>query len=320
MTPVVPELHVPGNVPRGAWVWIFAARPRTLFAAAGPVIMGLAMAGTDGFFHALSAMATLACALLLQIGANYVNDYSDGTRGSDTADRLGPPRAVQSGWVSPRKMRQAAGLVLGLAFLIGLYLVYRGGWTLLLLGILAILSAVWYTAGPFPLGYYGLAEPFVFVFFGPVAVAGTYCVQAGSWSPAALVAGCGPGLLSVALLTVNNIRDLPQDRVAGKRTLAVRLGETFAIRLFTGCVGAAMILPPWCSARLAGLSLAAATGLLGVVTILLMPPAVMLIRKVKRDSGRALNQSLARTGQLIFAYSLVFSVAWITWFRVFARS
>jgi len=204
--------------------------------------------------------------------------------------------------------------VLMLAFLTGLYLVYRGGWLLLVLGLLAIASAIFYTAGPFPLGYYGIAEPFVFVFFGPVAVAGTYCVQSGEWSPEALAAGCGPGLLSVALLTVNNIRDLPQDHVTGKRTLAVRLGDTFARIFFVGCVGIALTVPPWLGVWLKGISAQAAFLFTGGTGVLLAPLAVRLIRDVWNDTGRALNRSLARTGLLIFAYSVIFSAAWLLLF------
>lgn len=311
---------ISADLPRGVWVWILAARPRTLFAAAGPVLMGLAMAAADGTFHAPSAVVTLICALLLQIGANYVNDYSDGMRGTDTAERLGPPRAVQSGWTSPGAMRRAAETVLGLAFLTGLYLVYRGGWSLLALGLLAIASAVLYTAGPFPLGYYGMAEPFVFLFFGPVAVAGTYCVQTGEWSPAALAAGCAPGLLSVALLTVNNIRDLPLDRLAGKRTLAVRWGDSFARWFYSICVGVALTVPPWFSVWLKGMTPFAALLFAGLTGALLAPPAAWLIRNVRHDTGRTLNQRLARTGQLIFVHGIVFSAAWILLFRVISQT
>ncbi|HPU98760.1 MAG TPA: 1,4-dihydroxy-2-naphthoate polyprenyltransferase [Candidatus Hydrogenedentes bacterium] len=292
-------------------VWILAARPRTLFAAAGPVLMGLVMSATDRALHVPAALTAMACALLLQIGANFVNDYSDGVRGTDTADRLGPRRMVQSGWISARAMRRAAILVLSLAFVIGLYLVVRGGWSLLVLGILAIAAAVLYTAGPYPLGYHGLAEPFVFVFFGPVAVAGTVCAQHGAWEPAALVAGCGPGLLSVALLTVNNIRDLTQDRAAGKRTLAVRIGETRARHFFMFCVLAALVVPPGWAAYVYGFPVKCALAMAGLMALVAGPFALVLVRGVYRDNGRALNRRLGQTGLLIFGYSLIFSAGWL---------
>ncbi|MBI3119171.1 MAG: 1,4-dihydroxy-2-naphthoate octaprenyltransferase, partial [Candidatus Hydrogenedentes bacterium] len=183
--------------------WLLAARPKTLWAGVSPVIIGSAMAWEAGAFHPAAALAALAGAVLIQIGANFANDYFDFIKGTDTAERVGPTRVTQAGLVTPRQMRNATALVLALAFLIGLYLASRGGWPILLIGLLSIAFAVLYTGGPFPLAYLGLGDLFVLIFFGLVAVSGTYYVQALQLPLAALLAGIAPGLFSTAILTVN---------------------------------------------------------------------------------------------------------------------
>ena len=210
-------------------VWLAAARPRTLPAAVAPVIVGSALAWRAGAFMPVAAAVCLVFALLVQIGANYANDYYDFVRGADTSERVGPRRAVAAGLVTPATMRRVMVLTFSLAFVVGLTLVALGGWWLVLVGVVSIASAVAYTGGPFPLGYHGLGDLFVFVFFGLVAVGGTYYVQARGLSWVVLEAAAAVGLLTVNILVVNNYRDADTDRKAGKHTLVVRFGRGFAL-------------------------------------------------------------------------------------------
>ena len=212
------------HAPSMGTVWMEAARPRTLPAAVAPVIAASALAWQDGVFVAPAAVACLLFALLVQIGTNFANDYFDFVKGADTAERVGPRRAVAAGLVAPATMRRATIWVFALAFLVGLTLLPYGGWRLLVIGLLSIACGVLYTGGPFPLAYHGLGDVFVFVFFGLVAVGATYFVQAGTVSVDAWLIGSAMGALSTAILVVNNYRDIATDRKAGKRTLAVRLG------------------------------------------------------------------------------------------------
>ncbi len=219
--------------------WVTASRPRTLTAAAAPVVLGTGLAiGRDGFRFG-PALAALLGALLIQIGTNLANDYYDHLRGGDTEDRVGPIRVSQAGIIPPETVRNGAFLVLGLALLLGFYLVWVGGTPVVLIGIASLVCAVAYTGGPFPLAYHGLGDLFVFVFFGLVAVGGTYWVQALVFGPEVLLAGVGIGALATAILVVNNLRDIEPDARAGKRTLAVRIGLTgtkveFALLLVLG--------------------------------------------------------------------------------------
>jgi 1,4-dihydroxy-2-naphthoate octaprenyltransferase len=204
---------------------LLAARPKTLVAAAAPVVVGAGLAAHDATFAALPALAALAGALLIQIGTNLANDYYDFVRGADTADRVGPARVTQAGLLAPDAVRRAMVLVLVAAMLPGAYLVSIAGWPIVWIGLVSIACAVLYTGGPAPLAYHGLGDVFVFVFFGLVAVGGTYYVQAGTWPVDVWLAGAGVGALSTAVLVVNNLRDIETDARAGKRTLAVRLGR-----------------------------------------------------------------------------------------------
>jgi 1,4-dihydroxy-2-naphthoate octaprenyltransferase len=188
--------------------WMLAIRPRTLPAAAAGVIMGSALAWRDGFFRLDAAFACLLTALLLQIGSNLANDVFDFERGTDTPERLGPVRVTQAGLLTPSQIKVGLAVVFALAALFGLYLAWLGGWPIIIIGIAAILSAIAYTGGPFPLGYYGLGDLFVFIFFGLASVAGTYYVQAGFVSAAAWWMSIPPGLIITAILVVNNLRDL----------------------------------------------------------------------------------------------------------------
>lgn len=286
-------------------IWIDATRPKTLPAAAAPVIMGSAMAFNDGLLHLPAALAALFGALLIQIGTNFANDYFDYIKGADTKERLGPTRATQAGLVKPSIMKMAFILTFLLAFIIGLYLIYRGGWPLFFIGILSILLGILYTGGPYPLGYNGLADIFVLIFFGPVAVGGTYYVQALEINQVVLLAGLAPGLISMAILTVNNLRDIHTDAKAGKRTLAVRFGAGFARLEYLLSLIAACLLP---------LLLVYLTqeNFYSVLTLFALIPAVPGIKLVFTGiSGPPLNQVLADTGRLLFLYSIIFSLGWI---------
>jgi len=285
-------------------VWILAARPKTLPAAVAPVLIGTAMAFGDFGFHLLSALAAMIGALLIQIGTNFANDYFDHARGTDTEDRLGPLRVTQAGLVTPTTMKRATIVVFILALLVGVYLVWRGGWPIVVIGLLSILFGALYTGGPYPLGYNGWGDLFVLVFFGPVAVGGTYYVQTLSINLPVLIAGLAPGLFSVAILTVNNLRDLDNDRATGKKTLAVRLGHRFALHEYNWSLFIACSIPLVLGFLFVGKPLA----MLAVLTVV---PSLMAMRKVATVSGRDLNDCLAGTGRLLMIYSLIFSLGWI---------
>ncbi len=288
-------------------VWFLAARPKTLGAGIAPVIIGTALAAGDGAFHLVGALCALVGSVLIQIGTNYANDYSDFVKGVDTADRIGPMRATQAGLVTPSQMRRAAALAFGMAMLAGLYLVYRGGRPIVLIGVLSITCGVLYTGGPYPLGYLGLGDLFVLIFFGPVAVAGTYYVQTLALPDLAPVAaGFGPGLFSVAILTVNNLRDIEGDRRSGKKTLAVRLGRTCARAHFTAALLVGGIGIPLLLCILRGghwFALVSAAG------CLLALPALRAVWT--STDGPRLNDALAGVGKALLAYSVLFAVGWL---------
>ncbi len=282
-------------------VWVLAARVRTLPAAAAPVIVGTGAAVGTGDFRLLPALAALVGALLLQIGANLANDVFDFERGADTADRLGPTRVTQAGLLTPRQVRAGMAFVFGLAALIGIYLVAVGGWAILLIGMAATLAALAYTGGPFPLGYHGLGELFVFLFFGLAAVCGTYLVQAGAVRAVAWGAAVPVGLLAVAIIVVNNLRDIGTDRAAGKRTLAVRLGERATRGEYLTLVAGAYLVPPLLWAA----GVASGWAMLAWLSLPLVPP---LVRRVLRERGRVLNGVLAGTARLELVYGLLLAV------------
>lgn len=290
--------------PNGVSVWLLAARPRTLWAAVSPVVLGTAIAAAHGVLHAPAAMCALLGAMLIQVATNYSNDYHDFVKGADAEGRKGPLRATQAGLVSPGAMRAAAILTFGLAFVVGIYLIVRGGWPILTIGILSIISGIWYTAGRYSLAYLGIADAFVLIFFGPVAVGGTYFVQALSIEASVVLAGVGPGALAVAILLVNNIRDINEDRAAGKQTLVVRIGRDAGVNLYATMFIVAGVLP---------LLLVTTTGApLGVLAASVVPLfGRAAVRRVRHeDTAAELNGLLAKTSQLLFAYCLVLSVGW----------
>jgi 1,4-dihydroxy-2-naphthoate polyprenyltransferase len=271
-----------------------AARLRTLPAAVAPVLVGTALAIHDGDFDVFAFLAALLGALFIQVGTNLSNDYSDARRGADTEDRLGPVRVTAGGLVPPRQVLVATYVTFGLAVLCGIYLVVVAGWVLLLIGAASILAGVLYTGGPKPYGYEGLGELFVFLFFGVVAVTGSYYVQTEDLVWQAFVAAVPVGLIASAILVVNNVRDLETDRRAGKRTLAVRLGRERTRVLFAGMlVLAYLVLVP----LIFGLT---AWVLLPLVSAPLAWRLVGVVRT--RSDGPALNGALAGTGQLQLAF------------------
>jgi 1,4-dihydroxy-2-naphthoate octaprenyltransferase len=290
----------------GGWrVWWLAARPRTLPVALAPVLVGTALAAAGGAAHALPALAAMLGALLLQIGANFANDLFDGEKGTDGADRIGPPRAIALGWVTPARMRRAMTLTFACATAVGLYLVLRGGWPIAAIGALAIAAALAYTGGPFPFGYYGLGDAAVFFFFGPVAVAGTHYVQALEPSWLAIAAALPIGALATAILVVNNLRDIETDARAGKRTLAVRLGRRGTRIEYALLLIFAYALVPdfWLFGH------ASPAVLLPLLTL---PWALGLVRTVGAAvDGPTLNAALARTAQLALAFSALFALGWL---------
>ena len=227
-----------------ARAWLLAARPRTLTAAVAPVAAGTGLAAYHGVSAVGPALAALVGAALIQIGTNLANDYYDFVRGGDTEDRVGPTRVTQAGILRPEQVKRGMVVTLGLAVAVGVYLVAVGGWPILAIGVASVACAVLYTGGPFPLAYHGLGDVFVFVFFGLVAVGGTYWVQALTWSPDAVWAGVGLGALSTAILVVNNMRDIPTDARAGKRTLAVRIGPGWSRAEYLLLLMLAAAVPP----------------------------------------------------------------------------
>lgn len=282
--------------------WLLAIRPKTLPAAVSPVLVGTALAMADGVFAPWPATAALVGAVLIQIGTNLANDYFDYVKGTDIEGRKGPTRVAQSGLISIAHLRLGIAVTFVLAALVGLYLVSVGGWPILVIGAASLISALAYTGGPFPLGYHGLGDLFVFLFFGLVAVCGTYYVQALSLTAAAVVAAVPIGTLTVAILVVNNLRDIETDRQTGKRTLAVMIGPqgtrleyivllavAYGVSVMFWLVGwsKVWVLLPWITA----------------------PLALRLIQTLYRTTqGQPLNRALAGTANLDLAFGLLFAL------------
>ena len=282
--------------------WLAAARPRTLLAALAPIAVGTAVAASDHAARPGVAALALATALSLQIAANFANDLFDFEKGADTDERRGPARAVQSGWLSPREMRAGIAAAVGLSIAAGLGLVAAGGWPIAIAGLLSVTAALAYTGGPWPLGYHGLGDLLVFVFFGLVGVAGTHYVQTGAVSFLALAASVPIGLLVTAILVVNNLRDRESDARAGKRTLAVRMGPT-ATRAYYGVLLAGAFGVP------IALVLAGRAPRAALLPLLCAPLALPLWRSVRGASDpQALNGALAGTARLAFVFGLLFAL------------
>lgn len=307
-------MHTASEVTRTQAWWI-AARPHTLPAALAPVIVGTALAIHDAVFALLPALAALAGAALIQIGTNFANDYYDAAKGADTDDRVGFPRATQAGLLPPASVKRGMLIAFALALLTGTYLVAIGGLPILVIGLASILSGYLYTAGPYPYGYYGLGDLFVFVFFGIIAVTGTYYVQAvatagllfpltlppGSVTTASIIASLPMAALITNILVVNNIRDIHTDRAAGKHTLAVHIGPTGSRLQFLGLLALAYAVPAWF--LIAGFSPAV------LLPLLTLPYAIRITRTLLREPpGEPLNPTLTRTGRLALAYAALFAL------------
>ena len=274
--------------------WVAGARPRTLPAAVAPVLAGTGVAAYDGDAVWWKALLALVVSLALQVGVNYANDYSDGIRGTD-AERVGPLRLVGSGLARPAAVRAAAMAAFGVAAVAGLALAATTAWWLVVVGAVSVAAAWFYTGGSKPYGYLGLGEVMVFVFFGLVAVLGTQYVQAETFSLAGLYAACGIGALACAILVANNLRDIPTDEVAGKMTLAVRLGDPRTRGLYVLLVLAALV-------ALVGVALSTTAWALLALAFLL--PAARASAVVRRSSGRELVPALQLTGVAELVYGL----------------
>lgn len=282
-------------------IWVMAARLRTLPASVAPVLVGTSLALGAGHFHPLAFVAALLGAVFIQVGTNLSNDYSDARRGADTEQRLGPVRVTAGGLVPPSQVLLATYITFGLAVLCGAYLVAVAGPELIAVGAASILAGVLYTGGPRPYGYEGLGEVFVFLFFGIVAVAGSYFVQVQKLPWQAFACAVPIGLIASAILVVNNVRDMETDRRAGKKTLAVRLGRRRTRTLYAAMLALAFLSPPL-------LWLAGGMTPWLMLALLSFPLAVKLVQVVRtRVDGPALNGALARTGALQLLFCLLFS-------------
>ena len=294
-------LHPPSTLV----VWLMAIRPRTLTAAVAPVILGTAIAGARGAMAIGPAAAALVGALLIQVATNLANDYFDFMKGGDRGGRVGPTRVVQAGLLAPNTVMRAVVLVVGLATLVGAYLVWVGGPGILVVGVFSLVCAIAYTGGPFPLAYHGLGDVFVFVFFGLVAVGGTYWVQARALPPDLLLAGAGVGAVTTAILVVNNLRDIVTDEEAGKRTLAVRLGRRGTrIEYLVLLVGAAVV--PIVGVAMAGWPAWVLIGIVG-----LGPAARGAVTVFSYRQPTELNGALAATAQGVAGYAALLSLGFL---------
>lgn len=284
--------------PSNLRVWVLATRPATLPASLAPVVAGSALAWALGGFRWGVLVAALLGAALIQIGTNLANDYFDWKKGTDDDQRLGPARVTQKGWIPPRTVAWATAIAFGLAALVGVYLVWVGGWPIVALGLASIAAGVGYTAGRYALAYVGLGELFVLAFFGVAAVAATAYLHTDVVSVDTIVAGVALGMSASAILVVNNLRDLDGDRRAHKRTLAVRFGEAFT----RGEYVALMLLPYplWL-----GWVLATGRPWTWLAPVLSLPLALGTVRAVGRTSGRALNPLLGRTAQVELAFAML---------------
>jgi 1,4-dihydroxy-2-naphthoate octaprenyltransferase len=286
--------------------WIKAARPQTLAAAFVPVFVGIGLAVHDEVFEWMPSLIALLCALLIQIGTNFANDYFDFKKGADTDERIGFERATATGQVTARQMLIATIITMGLAFLFGLYLVWHAGWVILLIGVLSLICGILYTGGPFPLGYNGLGDIFVFIFFGIVAVMGTYYVNALEWSAASFWASLAIGALSTNILVVNNLRDIEQDRPAGKNTIGVLLGEN-ALRVeYLLMLLISFAIPPHLFFQMD-------FSWLAFLPYLTIPGGLILLNQIWTETDKSkLNKTLERTAQFMALFGILLSLG-IMW-------
>ncbi len=289
----------------GLNVWVQAARPWTLGVAVSPVLMGIIIAHTEGGIHWLAAMAALLGGILIQIGTNLANDFFDFKKGADTETRIGPQRVTQSGLIAPTTVRNGFILCFGLAFLLGIYLVYLGGWPIVIIGLLSLFLGVVYTGGPFPLAYYGLAELPAFLFFGPIACSTTTYVQTGSWSTTAIIAGLSAGFFSVALLSINNLRDYKEDRKVGKRTLIAIFGRRFGVAEYGFSILTATLLP------LVLMYVAPSHSMIGITAFTSLMALHALRSTIRFKEAVELLAVLKMTAKLQIIFTFFFLITWV---------
>ncbi|MCL5071097.1 MAG: 1,4-dihydroxy-2-naphthoate polyprenyltransferase, partial [Actinobacteria bacterium] len=285
-------------------IWIAGTRPKTLPAAIAPVIMGLALALYDTKINIPIAVFTIIAALLIQIGTNLANDYFDFVKGTDTDKRIGPVRLVHAGLVKKKDMLAAFIITFALAIIFGAFLVIRGGYPVLIIGFLAIIFGILYTAGPAPIGYIGLGDLFVFIFFGLISITGTYYLQVLKLNYIIFIASIAPGLFSTAILAANNIRDLRTDKEAGKKTLIVKFGYNFGVGQYLFCVITAHLIP----VVLVLITRAHYFSLIAVLTIIMAVKPVKLL--ISRPGPESLIPVLGITSQMLLLFSIIFSIGW----------
>ena len=284
--------------------WILAARLKTLPAAISPVILGSALAFHDKTFSIIICIVTLLAAVLIQIGTNFANDVFDFYKGTDREDRLGPIRVTQAGLIKPQSMIRAMWYTFSVAIFVGIYLAWIGGWSIVIIGLVSIIAGIAYTGGPYPLGYHGWGDVFVFTFFGIIAVPGTYYLQSHTVTDISIYMGVITGMLSTAILVVNNLRDIDTDKLSGKKTLAVRFGKNFSKIQYSFLIFMPFFLPIYLWWKMEnGLSL--------LLTVFLMPISIHLIIQIFSNTGSELNPILARTARFLFIFTLMLSIGLI---------
>lgn len=285
--------------------WLLATRPKTLFAGISPVMIGTAIASYYKTIDLVLASVILICSLLIQIITNFINEIYDHKKGADTSERLGPKRMVASGLISPREMKIGTRLLIAITVLLGAYVVYSTDYLILIVGLLSILFAYLYTGGPYPLAYNGLGDLFVLLFFGIIAVCGTFYALTSELNWVIFTASLSPGFLSMNILGVNNYRDIDTDKLVNKRTMQVRLGKEKSLRLYTFLMGlnvfvtlAIYLQMGWNNYHF-------------LLPLFSIPYTDKLVNQVKSLEGKELNQVLAGTGQLLFLNSLLISIAFL---------
>ena len=281
-------------------IWIGAIRPKTLPASIIPVIVGSSLALSSGKFDTSILWMTILCSLLIQIITNFFNELFDFKKGADSHDRVGPPRAVTLGLISPKTMKWVTYSLVGITFICGLYLVFKGGIVILIIGIISLLLAYAYTGGPFPIAYLGISEIFVFVFFGLVSVCGTYYLHTQDINIYVFIASIGPGLISTNILGVNNIRDIETDKLVGKNTLAVKIGNIKAKYFYVINNVLAFIVPV--------ILFLISKNVYVLITLIALPLSISLNKQIFDKSGKELNSVLSSTGLLLVAYGILIAI------------
>lgn len=281
--------------------WVLASRPKTLFAAISPVLTGSALAFADEVFSFIPALVALICSILIQVATNFVNDLYDFLKGTDNEKRVGPERALASGLISPDKMKKAIIFTFGLAFILGLFLVYKAGWPILIVGIISIISGYAYTAGPLPLAYNGLGDIFVFVFFGIVATVGTYFVQAVELTNTAFMVAIPSGALITNILVVNNYRDAETDKLSNKKTLAVIFGKAFTRIQYVVLILISYFIPFL-------LYMEHDFNMSILLPFATFPMAIKLVKMIYFLQGSSLNKTLELSAKFSFIFSVLFSI------------